>query len=185
MELEELFGLPAHPFLVHAAVVMLPLAVLATLGAALPRVRRQAAPVALALAAVATIAVALTQQSGESLEERVDETELVEEHAEQGERVLPWAIAVTVVAAGAVAAEPLRRRYPNITARRATTLLVTVALLTGAGAPSGRWRSWGTAAPRRRGTTSPPGSLTASTRGRANATTTSRRAGRTSPGSRG
>lgn len=134
MEIDELFGLPAHPLVVHVAVVLLPLAALATLVcAAVPRARRHYAPVALALAVVATAAVGLAQGSGEELEERVDETALVEEHTEQGEGVLPWAIAVTVSAA-AVAAAPLlarRRAWPG---RVVTTVVVAASLVAGTGA---------------------------------------------------
>src|SRR5689334_10742605 len=100
MELEELFGLPAHPIVVHAAVVLLPLAALGTLVcAAVPRWRRAYAPIALVLALVALGAVWLAQGSGEALEERVEETQLVEAHTEQGERVLPWAAGLAVAAA--------------------------------------------------------------------------------------
>jgi uncharacterized membrane protein len=135
MELDSLFGLPAHPLVVHAAVVLVPLAALATiLTAAIPRSRRHYAPVALGLALVATIAVGLAQGSGESLEERVDETELVEEHAEQGETVLPWAIALTIVAAGVTAAPMVTRRSPKLSPMTVTAVLVVAALITGAGA---------------------------------------------------
>lgn len=135
MEVEELFGLPAHPLLVHAAVVLLPLAVLATLVcAAVPRARRAYAPVALGLAIAALLAVGFAQGSGEKLERKVDETELVEEHTEQGEHVLPWALAV-VVAAGAVAAIPvLARRRPSWPARAVTAVTVAVSLVAGVGA---------------------------------------------------
>ncbi len=41
MEINSLFGLPAHPLVVHAAVVLLPLAAIATiLTAAIPASRR-------------------------------------------------------------------------------------------------------------------------------------------------
>ncbi len=76
----------------------------------------------------------LAQGSGESLKERVDETELVEEHAEQGETVLPWAIALTIVAAGVTAAPYLARRYPNLSPTRVTAVLVVAATITGIGA---------------------------------------------------
>lgn len=135
MEIEELFGLPAHPLIVHAAVVLLPLAAVATLVcAATPRARRAYAPVALGLALVATLAVGLAQGSGEELEDQVDETELVEEHTEQGERVLPWAIALTVAAAAVTAIPLLSRRRPSVPARTVTAVVVTVSLLAGAGA---------------------------------------------------
>jgi hypothetical protein len=135
VEIEELFGLPAHPLVVHAAVVLLPLAAFTTLVCAvLPRARRHFAPVAIGLALVATLAVGLAQGSGEALEEHVDETALVEEHTGQGERVLPWAIAVTLVAAAVTAAPALARRRPRMAPRRMTAALVTLSLLAGAGA---------------------------------------------------
>jgi hypothetical protein len=132
MEIQQLFGLPAHPLVVHAAVVLLPLAAAATLiCAAVPRARRHYAPVALAVALMATIAVGLAQGSGEELEEQVDETELVEEHTEQGERVLPWAIGVTVAAAAVTAAPLVARRRPT-SPRALTAVLVTLSLVVGA-----------------------------------------------------
>jgi uncharacterized membrane protein len=64
MEINELFGLPAHPLLVHAAVVLLPLAALATIVVAVvPKTRRHYAPVALVLAIAALGAVGLAQGS--------------------------------------------------------------------------------------------------------------------------
>lgn len=135
MEIEELFGLPAHPLVVHGAVVLLPLAAVATLVcAALPRARRHYAPVALGVALVATLAVGLAQGSGEELEDKVDETELVEEHTEQGERVLPWAIGVSVVAAAVAAVPMVARRRPTLPARAVTSVVVVLSLIVGAGA---------------------------------------------------
>ena len=135
MEINELFGLPAHPLVVHAAVVLLPLAAVATvICAAVPRARRHYAPVALGLALVATLAVGLAQGSGEELEEQVDETELVEEHTEHGEQVLPWAIAVTVAAAAVTAVPVVARRRPTLSGRAVTAALVVVSLVAGAGA---------------------------------------------------
>lgn len=135
MEIETLFGLPAHALVVHAAVILLPLAAIGLIVvAAIPRARRLYAPIVLGLALAATVAVGLAQQSGESLEERVDETELVEEHAEQGETVLPWAIAVTIASA-LVAAEPyLRDRSRRLSPRAVTAVLLGASLIAAAGA---------------------------------------------------
>jgi uncharacterized membrane protein len=134
MELESLFGLPAHPLIVHAAVVLLPLAAIMTLvTAVVPRSRRHYAPVALALATISTIAVWLAQGSGESLEERVDETALVAAHTGQAERVLPWAIGLTVVAAAVAAAAWLVRRYPRLSPRTVTAALILAAAVAGVG----------------------------------------------------
>lgn len=135
MEIEELFGLPAHPLVVHAAVVLLPLAALATMVcAALPRAGRRYGLAALGVALAATLAVGLAQGSGEALEDRIDETELVEEHTERGERVLPWSIGVSVVALAVAAMPTLVRRRPAATTRLLSVVLVTSALVVGAGA---------------------------------------------------
>lgn len=135
MELESLFGLPAHPLVVHAAVVLLPLAAIATvLTAAIPRARRHYAPLALGLALVATLAIWLAESSGESLEERVDESELVEEHTEHAEQVLPWAVGLTVAAAAVTAAPYVSGRRPALTPTRVTAVLVVAATITGLGA---------------------------------------------------
>jgi hypothetical protein len=136
MDLESIFGLPVHPLVVHAAVVLLPLAAIGTLVvAAAPPARRYYAPFALATALAATVAVGLAQISGEALEDQVRETDLVEEHADQGESVLPWAIAVSV-AAGAVTAASRRDRSqgPGVRRRLVTTALIVVALVAGIGA---------------------------------------------------
>jgi Predicted membrane protein (DUF2231) len=135
MELESLFGLPAHPLVVHAAVVLLPIAAIGLIVvAAIPRARKLYAPIVLGLALAATVAVGLAQQSGESLEGDVKKTELVEEHTEQGETVLPWAIAVTVMSA-LVAAEPyVRDRFGKPSPRVVTAVLVGASLIVGIGA---------------------------------------------------
>lgn len=135
MEIDTLFGLPAHPLVVHAAVVLLPIAAIAlVVVAAIPRARRLYGPIVLGVAIAATIAVGLAQQSGESLQGDVDKTELVEEHTEQGETVLPWAIGVTVVSA-LVAAEPYtRKRLESLSPRVVTAVLVGASLIVGVGA---------------------------------------------------
>lgn len=133
--MDEVFGLPAHPLVVHAAVVLLPLAAIATVVcAAVPRARRAYAPIALGLALVATLAVGLAQKSGEELEENVKETELVEQHTEQGESVLPWAILVTLVAGAVTAAPYVERRRPNVSTKAVTATVVVLAVIAATGA---------------------------------------------------
>jgi hypothetical protein len=136
MELESLFGLPAHPLVVHAAVVLLPLAAVATIVVALvPRARRHYAPVAFGLALAATVAVGLAQGSGEELEDRVDETALVEAHTEKGEQVLPWAVLTLLVSGAVVAAGPLQRRFGDkVKPAVVTGVLTAGALVAGIGA---------------------------------------------------
>ena len=91
MEINNLFGLPAHPLLVHAPIVLVPLCFLAAIFmAAKPEWgRRYGVPTAV-LAVVAAISVQLAEGSGEALEERVRETNLVERHAEIAELAKPF-----------------------------------------------------------------------------------------------
>ncbi|WP_299023332.1 DUF2231 domain-containing protein [uncultured Dietzia sp.] len=93
-------GLPAHPLLVHAAVVLLPLAALVVVAYAVwPAARARIGIVSPVLALIAAGAAKLAEGAGESLE-RVVETlpdtnrAAVNAHAELGEQ--------TVVAAGAL-----------------------------------------------------------------------------------
>jgi hypothetical protein len=135
MEINTLFGLPAHPLIVHAAVVLLPIAAIGLIVVAVvPRWRRHYAPVVFVVALAATVAVGLAQQSGESLEDQVQETEQLEEHTEQGESVLPWAIAVTIISA-AVAAEPfVRDRLGKVSPKLIAAVLISTSVVAGIGA---------------------------------------------------
>ncbi len=110
IEMDELFGLPAHPLLVHIPVVIIPLALLAALLALWPRARRGAALVAAVLAFIGAVGAVLAVGAGEKLEDEVRETAIVEEHAEQGDRVELPALAFGALAiAGAAAVEATRR----------------------------------------------------------------------------
>lgn len=135
MELDKLFGLPAHPLIVHAAVVLVPMAAVGlVVVAALPRARRAYAPLVLAAALGAVAMVFLAQRSGEAFEERVRETDLVERHTDLGASMLPWAIAPAVVAAGITALawwRPARARAGSVVV---TAVAVIVAVLAGGGA---------------------------------------------------
>ena len=135
MSIDNLFGLPAHPLVVHAAVVLLPMAAIATVVvAAVPRWRRPYALLAFVVSVVAAGAIWLAKESGESLESRVAETALVERHTELAEQVLPWAIAVVVVAGTVLVADRYRSRLAKIPTRAITITLVVAAMITGVGA---------------------------------------------------
>ena len=94
-------GLPLHPLVVHAVEVIVPLAAVAVVLAALwPRFRRWAFALPLLLALAAVVLVPVATQSGEALEERVGESGAVEVHAHLADTLLPWVVALAVVAAG-------------------------------------------------------------------------------------
>lgn len=102
-------GLPAHPFLVHFVVVLAVLtATLAVLCVLWPAARQRLVWLVLALAVVTAGATPLTAESGEWLEHRIDKTQLVEEHAELGETMIFFALALLVAAVLLVVAH--RRR---------------------------------------------------------------------------
>jgi uncharacterized membrane protein YidH (DUF202 family) len=112
-------GLPLHPLIVHAVVVLTPLTVLALLvGAFWPAARRRLG-VATALGAlVVLVLVPITVAAGQSLAERIGPVPAVERHEELGEMLLPWAIALFVVAAAQWAwfrfgETRMRRRSPR------------------------------------------------------------------------
>jgi hypothetical protein len=97
----ELFGLPIHPLLVHATVVFVPLAVVMVIGAVLvPRFRAWAGPLPAVVSLVALILTPLSTASGESLEHDLPHSQLIERHAELGDQLLFFTIALFVFAAG-------------------------------------------------------------------------------------
>ncbi len=92
-------GLPVHPLVVHAAVVLVPLAALAVALAALwPRFRRWAAWLPLLLAGGAFVMAFVAKESGEALATRVAGSPELGEHMELGDQVPLWAFGVGVAA---------------------------------------------------------------------------------------
>ncbi len=97
----DIAGIPAHPLLVHGAVVFIPLAVMVW-GAwlAFPRLRPYFLPVA-GVVVVAGLFNVLAGSSGEALSEIVDETKLVERHEELAEMLgaATWVFVVSSLVA--------------------------------------------------------------------------------------
>lgn len=92
-------GLPLHPMLVHFIVVLAPLtAVLAILCALWPAARQRLTWLVLALALVTAGLTPLASESGEWLEHNIDKSPLVEEHAELGDTMLYFSLALLVAA---------------------------------------------------------------------------------------
>ena len=88
-------GLPVHPLVVHAIVVLLPLAVLGTLAiVARPSWRRPYGWLVVAAAAVSTVLLPVATESGEALERHVGDPG---EHAELGESLIWFAIPLLVL----------------------------------------------------------------------------------------
>lgn len=95
--LEEINGLPTHVLLVHAVVVLIPIAALLTvLSAVWPAARRRLGVITPLVALVALITVPLATEAGEWLQARVGATPLVAAHAELGDTMLIFAIGLFV-----------------------------------------------------------------------------------------
>lgn len=102
------FGLPTHILVVHATVVLVPLAVLAVLASVgSGRLRARLGLATPGLAVLALVLVPITTSSGESLQARVPDSALVRHHVALADGLLPF---VGVLAAAAVALHVLHRR---------------------------------------------------------------------------
>ncbi|WP_163549337.1 DUF2231 domain-containing protein [Candidatus Frankia nodulisporulans] len=134
----EIRGLPAHALLVHVVVVPLA-AALAVCSAVWPTARRRLGAATPVVALVGLVSVPLTTHAGEWLEARVPSSPLVRRHAELGDALLPWVLALFVLAAGlwllqrrhAPAAERLDgQEHPGARRPVPTAIMITIAVLT-------------------------------------------------------
>lgn len=92
-------GLPIHPMLVHFIVVIGPLtAVLAILCAVWPAARQRLVWLVLVLAGATAVLTPVVTESGEWLEHHIEKSELVEKHAEMGDTMVYFALALLVAA---------------------------------------------------------------------------------------
>jgi hypothetical protein len=92
-------GLPAHVLLVHFVVVLAPLtAILAIVCAVWPAARQRLVWLVLVLAGVTTVLTPLTVEAGEWLEGRIGSSPALETHAERGDTMLYFALALLAAA---------------------------------------------------------------------------------------
>ncbi|MEN9643838.1 MAG: hypothetical protein RL238_507 [Actinomycetota bacterium] len=111
MELENLFGLPAHPLLVHLPVVIIPLAgIIAIVFAFKPAWLDRFGWGLVALSGLGALGGILAAGSGEALEESSRGGEALEEHAEMGELARTLGILFFLVVLGVVLARYFARK---------------------------------------------------------------------------
>ena len=92
-------GLPLHPLLVHGVVVLLPLTVIALLFTQFwPTARRRLGIVTPLAALAVLVLVPITVAAGRSLASVVGPLPAVQTHQQYGEMLLPWTVALFVVA---------------------------------------------------------------------------------------
>lgn len=96
---EAIGGIPIHPLVVHAVVVLIPLSALGVIAISLvPRWRQRYGVLVMGVALVAALLVPVATQSGENLQEVVGETAALERHAELGDTMLYSAVPLAVLA---------------------------------------------------------------------------------------
>ena len=138
LALDEIFGLPAHPLIVHAAVVFIPLGAITMLLAIWPKWRRPMLTATAALSVLGAIFILLAANSGGALEERAEanyDHSLVEEHSEAGDKAQAPAVLFAGVAVLALAADHLRGKDKKFKGKSmptwAPTALLAATVITG------------------------------------------------------
>ncbi len=97
--LDTIFGLPVHPLVVHATVVLVPAAtLLVAVCAAVPASRRRLAWPAVVACALACLTVAGAALSGGPLEARVGGTPLLHQHSFLAKILVLWVLAMSAAA---------------------------------------------------------------------------------------
>ena len=135
MDLKTLFGLPAHPLLVHVPIVLIPLVALGAVAiVAVPAWRPRFGWLLVALAAVSLVGVQLAIGSGESLEDHVERSTYLPRHTEMASSLRPLALVLLLVMLAFVMVDRYRR-HPEQTradlARKATPFVGALLVLTG------------------------------------------------------
>ena len=104
-------GLPLHPLLVHAVVVLLPLAVIGSvLVAVWPAARARWSWPVVVLTAVAVVAIPMVTSTGEGLEHNLARTQAITTHARLGDELLVFAAPLLVCVFALAFLERRRRR---------------------------------------------------------------------------
>jgi hypothetical protein len=122
-------GLPAHILLVHAIVVLAPLtAVLEILCALWPAARRRLVWLVLAMALAVAVLTPITAEAGEWLiDQRTKVSPILQEHAELGDWMIYFSLALLVVAVALAALHWLATR--SDTPRKVASIAVAIVAL--------------------------------------------------------
>ena len=110
--ISNLFGLPAHPLLVHVPIVLIPLAAITAIISIHKKYRREMLLVTAVMAVIGAAFLFLAAGAGESLQHDLPRSQAIHEHAESGEKSQGPTAAFAFVAVGAVLSlEASRRKF--------------------------------------------------------------------------
>ena len=119
-------GLPLHPLVVHATVVLVPLAVLGSLLVVLwPAARRRYGALVVATAVVATVCTVIAEQTGEALEHALPSDPAIETHAAAAAYLKFWMAPLMIAVAIFVL---MHRHADRLTRREASGTTSSLAL---------------------------------------------------------
>jgi hypothetical protein len=106
-------GVPSHPLVVHAVVVLIPLTIIGTIGIALwPAMRRYFSLTVLAVGVVAGLSVPVAVLTGENFRDRLGAAQLVRTHQSFAHDLLWWTLAFVIVLIVMVVLDLARRLGP-------------------------------------------------------------------------
>jgi uncharacterized membrane protein len=131
--MNQIFGLPAHPLMVHIPIVLIPLLAVMAIGyVARPAWRPGlSAPLAI-LATITAVGTLLAANTGESLRDHVNRTELVRAHIQQGDQLKAIGVLFGMAVFGLVVVENAERRrwqWLKLPALRQLVMLAAVVTL--------------------------------------------------------
>jgi hypothetical protein len=112
VEFQKIFGLPAHPLLVHAPVMLIPLSAIGAIWIAVsPTWRHRIGWIVVVLSGAAVGASQLAAGSGEALQDALDkDTALVQQHADLGETFVWFAFVFFLAVLGLMVWDTMQRR---------------------------------------------------------------------------
>ncbi len=114
---EKVGGLPLHPLVVHAVVVLVPLAVIGAIGISLwPAMRRHLGLLVLLVSAVALVSVPIATSSGETFRDEIGAQQLVRQHQHYADQLLPWSGALVFLLLLTMIVDLARRLGPAVAA---------------------------------------------------------------------
>ena len=117
MDIKTLFGLPAHPLLVHVPVVLIPLAFVGACGMFWTWWRDRFGWATAVLLVVAGIFTQLAIGSGQALQHSLEETALMKAHVRIAEDIRPWLLLFFVALVAFLLLERRRRSAGPVSMR--------------------------------------------------------------------
>src|SRR3954462_10656050 len=106
MDIAKLFGLPAHPLLVHIPIVLIPLVGIGGIAIALSsRIRTRIGWIVVFLGGAALVGVQLALGSGEALQHSVPRSQALARHVSLADTMRPLALLLFVAVLGLMLAD--------------------------------------------------------------------------------